>query len=114
MRRFPFGRLLLGTCIATAVAATISLGPTFTAPAGADGWNSHRVSGYAVSGVHYVLDGNNVRGVTFELDARATQARVNLGGGWTSCEVSGRSVSCSLPSEQPLASVSSLSVSASS
>lgn len=112
MRRFSLGRLLLGTCIAAAVSAAISLGPAFTAPAGADGWHQGGISGYTVSAVHYQLDGSSVTGVSFSLDAAASSVRVDLGGASTDCSVAGREVSCALPSEVPVSSLGSLSVTA--
>lgn len=112
MRRFSFGRLLLGTGIAAAVAAAISIGPAFTAPAGADGWHTGGISGYAVSGIHYELDGSSVTGVSFSLDKPASSVRVDLGGSSTECSVAGTDVSCALPSEVPVSALGSLSVSA--
>ena len=81
-------------------------------PAGADGWHTSGVSGYAVSGIHYELDGSSVTGVGFSLDKPASSVRVSLGGGWTDCSVAGSDVSCALASEVPVSALGSLSVSA--
>jgi hypothetical protein len=112
MRRFPFQRFLLGVCIATIVAIVIGSGPAFTAPADAAGPNGGNVSGYAVSNVHYALDGNRVSLVTFDLDAPARSATVRINDVEAPCTVSGRSATCALATELPVAALGSLSVTA--
>jgi hypothetical protein len=114
MRRFSLRRFLLGTCIATVVAVVISSGPAFTAPAGAEGWHAHRVSGYVVSNVHYALDGDRVASVSFTLDAPARQATARLNDVEAPCELDGTNATCSLADAVSVTDLGTLSVDASS
>ena len=90
-------------------------GPALTAsgsvPATTSGLGSAAISGYAVSSIHYELDGETVDAVTFQLapaDARTVKVRLAPGEPWTACAVAGAAVSC--PVSTSIASAVALDV----
>jgi hypothetical protein len=85
---FKHFRKMTGIAVAlTAVAAVVGAN-AFTASntvaASKAGAGSGAISGYAVSNIAYTNSGGNVTGVTFNLDAAASNVKVTLVDGGTS------------------------------
>jgi len=113
---------MLGAAYAGAAVCALSLflGSAYTSsatgPRGGEG--AAAVSGYAISGVRFLLGGGaGVRAVDFRLspaNARTVRVELSAGGPWATCSVSRGSARCPLPLGTSVASVGSLSVVASS
>ena len=93
-----------------AILSPVLLGGTVVAGSG-----EAPISGYAVSEIHYSLDGDAVDGVSFELapaGAQTVKVRLAPGDPWSPCTVTGGSATCVVSA--PLTSVVALEVVAAS
>jgi hypothetical protein len=75
-----------------AAAAIVIAAQAFAAPGGSRHGDS--ISGYVVSHVAYGFAGASISSVSFDLDASASSAKVELGGRWHVCEVASRHATC--------------------
>ena len=88
---------------AAGAVAVLAASDAYTASNGvagaAAGAGSGSISGYAISDVHYELDGAAVSAVSFSLDppeARTVRVRLSSTGSWFPCTVAAGVASCAL------------------
>jgi len=88
---------------AACAVAVLTVSDAYTASNGvsgaAAGAGSGPISGYAISDVHYELEGAAVSTVSFSLDppeARTARVRVSPAGSWFPCAIATGVVSCAL------------------
>ena len=90
---------LTAACAVAVLAVTDAYTASNGVPQAAAGAGSGAISGYAISGVHYELEGTVVSAVSFSLDppdARTARIRVSPSGGWLPCTIATGVASCAL------------------
>jgi hypothetical protein len=110
LRPRSFGMLVIALILAASV---YGFAAANTVPDTYAGDGQGAISGYAISSIAYDLDSDgdptDIDGVSFTLDAAASQAHVSFDGGatWSSCTITGgTSVNCTGLAENVLATVS--------
>ena len=86
-------------CAVAVLAATDAYTASNGVPEATAGAGSGAISGYAISGVRYELEGAGVSAVSFSLDppeARSARVRVSPVGGWFPCTIATGVASCPL------------------
>lgn len=116
--RPSLGRRTLGIGLAASVLAAGAYAYTAanTVPATMAGDGSGAITGYTISNVQYDLaaDPQEIAGVSFDLNATASQVKAKLGTDWESCTGAGTAWTCAFTTDVPVVDAASLAVVATS
>ena len=96
--------LLTAACAVSVLAVSDAYTASNGVPQATAGAGSGAISGYAISGVHYELEGGGVSAVSFSLDppeARDARVQVSPVGGWFPCTIATGVASCALGGVAP-------------